>query len=348
MGKTAYLIVTDLHLGNIAVASRIDYRNEVMDVKIKLTQIAVRYRNAGYEVVTLFLGDIFHTGYRDVTTAVVDLGFVAMWSSKIGKIYSVVGNHELTYYKANPFYATIAEVESQKVRSIMNKVWTPLGAMTTINVVDCLKDGNTYFYFNHYGTPITTPDSGGVNIGLFHQDVIDHQIKQEMERSDRKLGFVQSTDLEESRLLSGYNYCFFGHMHTVYGAWKANNTYLVYLASLGRTNSTEVRNDFLERNVPAVVVEDGVFQTVEDNFIQLMAREECVVEDVVTQLAVNAHVMTEKKELRNYVPLYDDPMDNLNTVFAENPAVLRIIQDLAYDSVDSRYRELRRKMDSLL
>lgn len=348
MGRTAYLLIPDVHLGNILSPNRINYRNEMLDVQIKLTRIAVDYKKAGYDVVALFLGDIFHSSYRDVTSALVDKEFITMWNDKIGKIYSVVGNHELTYYKANPFYTAIAEMQSEKIKAITNKVWTPLGATTTINVVDELIDGEVCFLFNHYGTNISAPKDGLINIGLFHQDLIDPQIKREMERSDRRLSFVKETELENSAILRGYQYCYFGHLHTVYGAWKAGETYLVYLASLGRTNEGEVRNDFLERNIPAVLVEDGQLKGIKDNFIQLLPREECIREDVLEKMREHSVKQKEKKELRNYTPIKDDPMGSLKVTFLDNAIISRILSDLEFDSVDSYYKDLHRRMENIL
>lgn len=90
---------------------------------------------------------------------------------KIGEIYTVLGNHELTYYKANPFYALINKMESEAVQKIINKVWTPLGLSNTIRVVDKLEDGNVDFYFNHNSTAVqsVSVNDDKVAIGLFHR-----------------------------------------------------------------------------------------------------------------------------------------------------------------------------------
>lgn len=175
MAKNVYMIVTDLHFGNIAASSRLNYRKEVEFVKCKLLETAIKYRSNGCTVKMLLLGDIFHGSYRDVTDALVDFSFFTMWREKIGEIYTVLGNHELTYYKANPFYALINKMESEAVQKIINKVWTPLGLSNTIRVVDKLEDGNVDFYFNHSSTAVqsVSVNDDKVAIGLFHQDLID-------------------------------------------------------------------------------------------------------------------------------------------------------------------------------
>ncbi len=346
MEKNVYLVIPDMHLGNIFAANRKDYRAETVHWQRQLLQIAAKYKAAGCKITLLPLGDIYHNSYKNVTEALVDNEFIGVLKEKVGDIYTVMGNHELTYYKANPFYTAIRSVDSERVQGIVNKVWTPLGVRNIINVVDTLQDGEVTFYFNHYATGVQQPKSGeGVSIGLFHQDIIDPQIKAEVERSDTRLQFVNSTSMDD--YLGDYDYCFFGHLHSVYGVWKSNKTFYVYLASLGRTNVTEVRDDFLERNVPAVIVEDGKFNKVEDNFIQLLPRAECVLEEAVTEMKSDYQLTKELQEVRNYIPLGDDPVQNLRMRFADNAGISVLLNELITRDIDSRQLELKRKMREL-
>lgn len=347
MGKNVYLVIPDMHLGNIFAANRVNYRTETLHWQKQFLQIAAKYKRAGYHITLLPLGDIYHNSYKNVTDALVDNEFISVLKERVGDIYTVMGNHELTYYKANPFYTAVQCIESNRISQITNKVWTPLGVRNTINVVDVLEDGEVSFYFNHYGTGIQQPKGDGINIGLFHQDIIDPRIKEEVERGDTRLQFVKSTELDRSQILDRYLYCFFGHLHSVYGVWKAGPTYLVYLASLGRTNVTEVHDDFLERNVPAVIVNDGKFVTVEDNFIQLLPRKECVIEEAIEKMHVDYQLTKELKEAREYIPLGDDPVHNLRMRFAEDYGITLLLDELVTRDVDSRRLELKRKMREL-
>lgn len=344
MAKIAYLIITDMHMGNMVTNSRKDYRNEIFVVKKQLLETAIKYKHVGYDVVALFLGDIFHNSYKDVTEALIDKDFLTLWKLKVGDIYTVMGNHEFTYYKANPFYTTISQMESENVQHVVNRVWTPLGTSAMIRVIDELRDGEVVFYFNHYGTDIQQPTGDGIAIGLFHQEVIDPQIKEETEKNSGKRCYAHTTDIEQSGLLKGYKYCFFGHMHNVYGVWRAGDTYLHYLASLGRTNESEVNNEFLERNIPAVLVNDGKFIDIEDNFIQLLCREECIVESVVQKNRDSYARMKEISEIHQYVPFGDDPVENLRVRFIENPHIIGLLDELKNNDEDSRLKSIKRKM----
>lgn len=69
--KRAYLIVTDMHIiDKILVANRIDYSKEMKVVTNALVEFIDDYKARGYEVVLLFLGDIFHRGYTDPSASI--------------------------------------------------------------------------------------------------------------------------------------------------------------------------------------------------------------------------------------------------------------------------------------
>ena len=344
MAKNVYLLITDTHFGNLVTSTRKAYREEMQDTQSKLLEIAVKYKKAGNNVIACFMGDIFHNSYKDVTEALIDKDFLHLWQQTLGDIYTVMGNHEFTYYKANPFYTAVNCIESDAVRGIINKVWMPLGIDSVIKVVDRLEDGEVVFHFNHYGTGIRNPEIEKINIGLFHQDIIDPVIR---ESAKGNLNYVQTVDVDKSGILTGYQYCFFGHIHNVYGVWKSNGVYLQYLASLGRTNETEVRNDFLERDIPAIIVEDGKFVGIEDNYVQLLPREKCIVEEVVIKNQEARQRVKEVRELKDYIPFGDNPVDNVKQIFTETPTVLQIINDLQTSENDNIYTEICRKMRDL-
>lgn len=343
MSSTVYLIIPDLHLGNIMAANRINYRAEMEFVQGELLKIAIKYKKQGYTVKTLFLGDIFHHSYKNVTEALTDYSFLQAWFNKVGECYTVLGNHELTYYKANPFYNAIRSIDSESVIKIKNKVWTPLGSLNVLNVVDELHDGEVGFYFNHFGTGIHECKDDKIKIGLFHQDIIDSSIVNATGSAGRRIDWLKPVELEKHGILDDYDYCFFGHLHTVYGVWKTEKTFLVYLASLGRTNETEVKNDFLERNIPGVIVNDGVFKGIEDNVITLMKREDCISEEIVRIMKTTYEEAKERIGLRDYLPMNDTPVNNIKRLFIEQPEIVRILEDLENAEVDSRYNEIQER-----
>ena len=117
--------------------------------------------------------------------------------------------------------------------------------------------------------------------------------------------------------LEGYDYCFMGHMHKVYGMWDWTSefsgrvTHLQYLASLGRPNRTDVDNRFLERDVPAVIVTDGKLETIEHNLFRLPSEEECIKSDVVELQKAQYERVKVHRNIQGYNPTEDEPVVNI-------------------------------------
>lgn len=335
MEKNVYLLIPDLHMGNIKAANRKDYRREQINVQQCMLNIAVKYKLEDCNVITLFLGDIFHNSYKDVNNALVDKEFITMWRQRVGECFVCMGNHEFTYYKANPFYTCLSEIESERVRSL-GRLTQPTGLVNTLRVVDELHDGNTHFYFNHFGTGIFHPTLDGINIGLFHQELVDYSMKDFGEwTSDYK-------DFDASGIFSGYDYAFLGHMHMIYGVWKSKGTVLAYLGSLGRTKENEISDTSLERNIPAVIVEDGVFVGIEDNKFNLLDRESCIHEGVIVDTKVKNELKEVVNDARQYQPNAERPVDGVRQHFVELPRCLKMVDDLLVNDFDDRFTELER------
>lgn len=349
MAKTAYLLVSDLHMHVKQKDNRYDYAAEIDDVCSKLVKIGMRYKEAGYTVIMLLLGDVFDRSYNDVFGAVQGNNFFVMWSMLFGKIYACMGNHEFSFYRSNPFYTLVTNIESEKVSRKMNNVWAPMGVLPIIRVIDQLQDGEVNFYFNHYGTPISTPTTEGVNIGLFHQDLACKQVLQDMRAKFGESAFGIEIRLEDYSFFNVYNYCFFGHNHKIYGTWQTDSgCYLSYLASLGRPNVTEVNDQMLERDIPAILVNDGEFEHAENNKIMLMSRSECVKEEVVTKQQEAYAIRKEFVQAKTHFVGNQEPLQNLKTYYCDNPYMLAIMEGILNSGVDSIAMELKHKVSTEL
>lgn len=317
--NNAYVIVSDLHMTYVKKENRFNYQKENLLVLQEIEKCIDKYNSQGYNVILLLIGDVFDKGYLSTFDAISANNIFICLRNKCEAIYSVVGNHELSYYSNNPFFTLTTEIKSEKLREIKNKVFTPKGLINVIDIVDTLEDGEVCFHFNHYGTSISRPRQDKVNIGLFHQDIVCNEILQEAQRrlSEKKIWGAQPINFEENNVFKGYNYCFLGHLHKVYGVWKwidsltNDETYLYYLASLGRPNYTEVHDNFLERNLPTVLVQNGKFQKVEDNLFNLPGIEDSVKMDVVEVTHKKYEQRKRLKSFREYTPIGDDPIQNI-------------------------------------
>lgn len=351
MSRNVYLVISDLHASYKNKINRHDYVKEIEDVINKIIKIANRYKQQGNNVILLFLGDIVDDSYKDLTKAIW-LNNIFVYLSSSYKIYSVMGNHEFSYYKDNPFWSLMSDVNSTKIKDVLTVTWQPTGLLQLIDVRDRLEDGEVMFNFNHHPTQINIPTPNKVNIGLFHKDYAPKAVVEDMKRNfkmDVWDGHIYN--FENSTLLDGYDYAFFGHLHKVYGTWTFVNdktdakTTLYYLASLGRPNHTEVQDNFLERNIPAIIVDNGKFVNIEDNKIKLMSREECVKEEVVKKQQEIYQTKKQDKTMIKYKPLSDDPITNVQSVLSERPDLLFKFNNYLDNDVTIVENQLRLKVE---
>lgn len=335
MSKAVYVIVSDLHLNGANLRGRYDYNKEIDFVISEIVKIGLSYKDKGYDDINIILlGDVIDRSYKNLVKGIYANNIFVALKSLYNNIFSVVGNHEFSYYTDNPFWTLITQIKSEKIQKIKNKSWTPLGYLDLIEVVDKLEVGDVVFHFNHSGTEIGLPVDNKINIGLFHQDIICKDIINSM-KSDYAMEVFEANPryFDKSNILYGYDYCFFGHMHKVYGHWTyicdhtKYKSELYYLASLGRTNHTEVSNDFLERNIPAIIIENDKFVRVEDNKFNLMRREDCVKEEVVKE---NKQLLQKRNEIKRVLqttPDVGEPIENIKSFLTQNPTLYLLFED---------------------
>ena len=350
--KNVYLIISDIHDHYCNVTNRINYVKEIDFVREKIISLGRTYKDNADNVNLILLGDVFKGSYNEPDSAVTVNNFWILLSQYFNKIYCVLGNHETSFYSSNPFFTLVRNIESEKVKKILNKNWTPKGLQNFFNVVDYVEDGNVVFHFNHYDTPINRAIVGKTNIGLYHQDIVNQQILDIMQTTyGNDIFQKRKVNFDSVDIFDDFAYNFFGHLHKVYGTFecdtKKGTTVLCYLASLGRPNVTEVSNDFLERNIPAVVVQDGELLRVDDNKFNLMSREECVKEDIVEAQQKTYQRVKYRKEIRNYIPGEDNPLDNIKKCELLTEKEKTIFFDLVDNSSDrysdylmNKYREV--------
>ena len=348
MARNVYLLISDMHRSAKKNVNRVDYQHEIDVVDQQIARCIQKYTNANVNLI--FLGDLYDRGYREVFSAIHEYSTMLIYKSMCNELYSLVGNHELSFYAGNPFYTLFNHVDSKRVNAIQNKVWLPRGMMQIVNVVDAIEDGEVIIHFNHYGTGIAEPVKGKTNIGLFHQNVICKEILESVQDSlGEQLYGLQTMSFDR---LEGYDYCFLGHMHKVYGMWDWTSevsgriTHLQYLASLGRPNRTEVNDRCLERDVPAIVVTDGKLELIEHNKFSLPTEEECIKNDVVELQKAQYERVKVHRNIQGYNPTEDEPIIN---ILANCPSddVRRYMMELIDSGHDTEYGVIREVMHVL-
>lgn len=344
--KNAYMIVTDMHLFYKNLRNRVNYQMETDLVWKKIYELVHKYET-DYNVNVIFLGDIFHRGYQDSFSAVTANNAIRVLQENVHAIYSVMGNHEVSYYKDNPFYTLVKDIESKKLTEAGVKLCKPIGLSNVVHVVDELTDGEVTFYFNHSGVDITAPTGGGVNIGLFHQDIVSPAVVARAEEMFDTTVYGKTMDVEGSGILNGYQYSFFGHMHQIFGMYALDTgAFLYYLASLGRTSTVEVNDNFLTRDIPVVIVDDGKFTRIEKNLFELPKRSDCVLAEDVEDDHEKYEGRKEIKAAREYSFNGDDPMQELLARLNDNTVATQIAKELAVNPMDEIGAQLFREVDA--
>ena len=188
MSKNVYLVITDVHATYKNKRNRINYLSEVDFVFNKIEELIEKY-SYDYNVNLIFLGDIIDVSFKSQDKAILYNNTMIRLDSMVDKIYSVVGNHEITYYIDNPFWTLMNRIDAPSVTSKLNKSWKPKGLMQIINVVDTLADGNVLFHFNHnIRDGVSAPAEGKYNINPMPENLI-HATGIGVSETDRRDGF---------------------------------------------------------------------------------------------------------------------------------------------------------------
>ena len=357
MGKCAYLIISDLHDLNTDKGNRVDYQGEVRYAKEKIVETITKYKQNGCKVVLIFLGDIFDRGYTSeaVFGAVAGNNYFIYVRQLVDAIYSVMGNHEFSFYNNNPFYTLITSIESEKVRAMSNKLWTPQGTFPVIQVPDVVEDGNVRFVFNHYDTGITEPPTDKVNIGLIHQDVVCNEIITSVSANTKADIWTKSKlkSFDAVRWFDNYKACFFGHNHKIYGSWvfesprTLNETELYYLASVVPVAHSEINDASRERDIPAVIVDNGEFAGIEHNTFLLKLRSEVVKESVVITAQETRKKVIERKKAFDTEYGSDDPIKNIQSLLS-TPLQHNIFNSIYTSGTSSECQRIITKISKVL
>ncbi len=328
----AYLVVTDLHC-DTEKSNRINYFGEILSAIESIIRIGNDYRQKGYSVKLIFLGDVFDAGMSNPSDAMQLMEVFYFLCSSFDGVWSVVGNHEISYAKNNPFWFLVSQLGDEGLLGLKRFI-QPRGLNSRIVVPDMIEDGDTVLYFNHYSTVPKVPDHGKVRIGLFHQNVGSNAICKMWGTFD---------NVEEASYVQAYNYAFFGHMHLAKGAYWLNEAHTCrgeWLGTIGRTKVDEVLDDSLDVNIPVIIVKDGKFQKIEDNPIHLWSRQESIDFPKLEASQKSKELVMERNQVATNNYHGETLFETLEGAFAGTPlAFLFSFLDHPWDDVYREYTE---------
>ena len=300
--RNKYLIVPDLHIWYKNISCRKDYLGELEEA---LNNIMM-YINGDRTINNVILaGDIYHRGFNDLDSS---RPIKKYWSnlkyvlnSRGGELYAVIGNHEFSFSKNNPFW---------------------LQDDVLFKTPEDIIDNGVHFYLESYHCQKSVRDlreSVDCDICITHNEVLPPEMVDFVRKESGRRVFTSKkcTSFERYRV----KHLFVGHMHQVVDTFIVNdndmNFEVQYLGSIGRTSVEEISNEFRERSLPVVEVgidKDGNEGSGKFNVTQLplMLREyhETVISE---QVEKNRKIRDTQKDLKELKlqKVTDDPVEEL-------------------------------------
>ncbi len=338
------IIVPEPHIFDKSFQNRYSYRKEIETYLYQVKTMAEQYKSIGEDVSIIFMGDVFHMGFSKMVPFVSCIDwFKSLEVEFSGRVYSLIGNHELSYPQNNPFWM-LADFDSKWYNTY--KSIPGFGTASCIKVRDELVIDNTLFVFGHYHRQEFDYDFSQYDDVQFltHNSIMDSEIvnviKNQFNR-DPKMEYAGSgvTSIRQRGsipLTSKLSHMYVGHMHTAYSHFYVEenindidmNFELRYLGSLGRTNHAEVNDNDLIRSIPVV---DTKTHNVEYLELVLWSRSQCIKEEVVEKSQYAYQKTKAIKQLRKNNMSMQSPIDGIREWLSQSPADLELFNKLYYD-----------------
>lgn len=358
-----FIVIPEPHISSTNIEGRQDYLTEI---KVYMSQVMDFIKFDEEIRWAVFVGDIFNRGFIEITEYLywsdwfIELD--SLLSDRYGCIYSAVGNHELSFSKNNPFWRFISNKDGGFNTAAVwrTKAVNPMGAKSLIHVEDYLKLGDKVgLYLCHYDAVSTCSEllsrnvDDEIKVCISHLSIISSEITRVLRDNygrDPLTHVIEHEQIRDMDFLHNFDYVFNGHMHKAYSRFTITNdatghkTRLMYLGSLGRTNSEEINDTDLIRTLPIIDVDTGEMTCEE---IVLWNRKSAIVQDYDFQKSEKKIEKEKYTEICSKLENIDSPVNEImNTLSDRNMAILLekavigIKPDYMEDLLD-RCREMR-------
>lgn len=348
MSVTNVIVIPEPHLWDRTIKNRYDYPSEVQGY---LEDVLSKVEQLPGEKIIVFPGDIFHHGYTSISGVSYAFSlFARMNKLTNNRVYSAVGNHELTYRSNNPFWM-MAEDSTQRFEDMQGL--SGYGVVCPgIQVVDKLSVGPLDFIFGHFSRQDYS-DLGRDCVLITHNSLAEPEISKAVNAAHKTEPieeYLHVTSLLSANALpvtEHLKYVFVGHMHTYYSSFDVDEMvngvhmkfFLQYLGSLGRTSISEINDYDLERSIPVFSVEDEGY-TYNPFTIKLKGYDELVRQDVVKDNKEKYQAQKAIRELQETNVFGETPLDCIKRQLQSAPEMLALFSRVYYGSIDPEVQEL--------
>lgn len=338
--KLAHFNIPDLHLFH-SLANRYDYYGENITIIEKIGRLVNKYREQGYTCISLLNGDVAHKGSSKDTLNDYASQAIKLLLSYFDENYLNMGNHEFSYFKNNPIFKFIKEIEDPRI--LANYPHLKCSSLVQdLRVVPILEYEDFEIVFTPYKY---LPIRGNKPIShlVMHDDLVsDHEFNRlgtEMPEYKMKRVFIPEGQFD-------YIYC--GHSHMVRETWQHGTTCVYNLSTLGRSNVNEIDDSFRHRIIPVITSESGIFKEVVDEVITLHKREVIVDEEKLKKSRQAYENTKERKQIRQSLAISQtkNPMEALeeDIDIADNPN-LNVILEILKQGRLVNYQEVKNRVE---
>lgn len=297
------VIIPDLH----------DWHKNIKSIQ-SMTEDLAKYKKDILDYVStlqnpivIFAGDVFHREVKVTDDAYNLQQFYTKLSNLCRRrVFSVVGNHELSYQRNNIFWNIVSSVSD-----IYPGVYSESPLMI---VCDELLIGKTLIHLGHYQRSGYVTQVSGKNVSddilITHNSLLTPEISEALkldseEFDDTYLHGAKLFDEGAIPYTDRLRAVFVGHMHLAHAVYHISETIndidysfiLHYMGSIGRTNAKEFTQD-LKRELPTLHIRNGELENISNHTINLVAREFAINEIVVKQNKENYKRQARNNEIR--------------------------------------------------
>lgn len=321
----AWFVLTDMHFFH-SLANRYDYFGENKAIVDRIGKMVLNYKDEGYKTHAIIGGDLAHRGSANDQLNDYAVQLIKYLLSFFDEKYLNMGNHEFSYFKNNPVFKFIKEIQDDRILKKYPHV-RGTSLVEEIKVVPSLEFKDFEIIFCPYGFFPIRGDRE-TSLLIMHDKLLSDSMHTKLGTLAKGYKVMRTVIPEDA-----FDYIFCGDQHMAYEQWYLGKTKVYNLSTLGRTNVNEIDDSFRERIIPVILSENGNFKEVVDEPIVLHKRSAIVDESKLDVSREKYQGTKDRKEMR----------ESLGISRTKNP-----IEALLEDIEISGNQVLKRMMDDIL